>query len=45
MSEGVIIAMLGWIIARLEVVAASARKGERHAESPHPPFLKAKEQK
>jgi len=32
-----IVTMLGWVIVRLEVVAAIARKGERHAESPHHP--------
>lgn len=46
MSEILIITMIGWVIARLEVIAAAARIGERHAESElHPPFLKAKEQK
>lgn len=41
-GEGALImVMLGWIIARLEVVAGKASKAVEHAENPlHPPFLK-----
>lgn len=46
-GEGaVILAMLGWIIARLEVVAGKAAKAVEHAENPlHPPFLRVEKTK
>lgn len=44
MSESMLtVIMIGWVIARIEIIAAAARKGKRHADSElHPPFLKVK---